>query len=179
MTRTGGVGSSPAAGGGRPPQLGCWLVLLPFLLVAGACGPAVVMPRAPVLDREAATALLVAAEAARADAYSSSDPRPLRGLFADSSIARLVPELARLRQRGLHVEERGVSRHLVHWAGTAGSGEGVLEVSGERRLALATGPPRAWSRIVRQWWAALGWNGGRWLVLRSADLPPDQWWKSG
>jgi hypothetical protein len=163
-------------GGGRSPRIGCWLVLLPVLLVAGACVPAVVVPRAPALDRDAATPLLVAAEVARTEAYANTDPRPLRGLFADSAIARLVPELARLRQRREQVEDRAVTRRLVHWAGAEGSGEGVLEVTGERRIVLATGPPRGWSRIVRQWWAALGWTGGRWLVLRAADLPPSQWW---
>jgi hypothetical protein len=176
MRRTGAAWSGT---GSRSRPIGCWFVLLPFLLIAGACTPAVGVPRAPVLDREAAGALLAAAEVARAAAYASSDPRPLRGLFADTAIARLVPELARLRQRGQQVEERGVTRHLVHRAGLAGSGEGVLEVAGERRVVLATGPPRAWSRLVRQWWASLGWTGGRWLVLRSADLPPDQWWPSG
>jgi len=150
-----------------------------LLLVAAACAPAMVIPRAPVLDREAASALLVAAEVARSEAYASTDPRPLRGLFADSIIARLVPELARLRQRGEHVEDRAVTRRVVHWAGAEGSGEGVLEVTGERRVVLGTGPPRSWSRIVRQWWAALGWTGGRWLVLRAADLSPDQWWPGG
>jgi hypothetical protein len=157
--------------------VGCWLVLLPLLLLASACAPAVAVLRLPVLDREGAAALLDAAEVAQADAYASADPRPLRVLFSDAAIAGLTSELARLRQRGQRIEERAASRRLVHWAGGEGAGEGVLEVAGEQRVVLVAGPPRSWSRIVRQWWAAVHWNGGRWQVHRSADLPPDQWWK--
>jgi hypothetical protein len=135
--------------------------------------------RAPVLDRGAAAVLLLAADVARADAYAASDTRPLRGLFADFAIARLAPELARLRQNGEHIEERSGSRRLVHWAGAEGTGEGVLEVAGERRIVPASGPPGDWSRIVRQWWASVVWTTGRWLVVRAADLPPDQWWRDG
>jgi hypothetical protein len=80
--------------------IGCWLVLLPFLLVAGACAPAVALLRAPVLDRGSTAAILVAAEVARADAYAAADPSPLRALFSDSAIAVFRPELARLQQRG-------------------------------------------------------------------------------
>jgi hypothetical protein len=156
--------------------VGCWLVLLPFLLLAGACAPTVAVLRPPVLDREGAAALLVAAEVARADAYASADPRPLRSVFSDSAIAGFSPELARLRQRGHRIEERAVSRRLVHWAGVEGAGEGVLEVAAEQRVVLVGGPPRGWSRIVRQWWAAVHWTGSRWQVHRSGDLPPDQWW---
>jgi hypothetical protein len=159
-------------------QIGCWLVLLPLLLVAGACAPAVVLVRAPVLDRQGVAVLLVAAEAARADALANADPQPLRAVFADSATASFLPELARLRQRGQRIEERAISRRLVHWAAAAGTGEGVLEVAGEQRVGFAGEPPRAWSRIVRQWWADLLWTGGHWLVLRSGDLPPDQWWKA-
>jgi 3-oxoacyl-[acyl-carrier-protein] synthase III len=158
--------------------IGCWLLLLPLLLLAGACTPTVVLLRAPVLDREGVDALLVAAEVARADAFTNADPRPLRAAFADSATAAILPELARLRQRGERIEERASTRRLVHWAAAAGTGEGVLEVAGEQRIGLAGEPPRAWSRIVRQWWAARHWTRGRWLVLRSADLPPDQWWKA-
>ncbi len=156
--------------------IGCWLVLLPLLLLAGACAPALLL-RAPMLDREGAAAVLAAAEVARADAFASADPGPLRALFSDSAIAGLLPELTRLRQRGLRIEERGATRDLVHWVAAEGRGEGVLEVAGEQSVALVAGPPRGWSRIVRQWWAALGWTRGRWLVLRSADLPPSQWWQ--
>jgi hypothetical protein len=139
----------------------------------------VTLPRSPVLDEEHGATLLVAAEVARAEAFASADPKPLRALFADSALARLAPELARLRQRGERLEERATTRRLVHWTPADGSGEGVLEVEGEQRVSLSEGPPRAWSRIVRQWWAAVGWSGGRWLVLRSADLPPNQWWRGG
>jgi hypothetical protein len=134
--------------------------------------------RAPVLDREGVAALLVAADVARAAAFANADPRPLRTVFADSATASFLPELARLRQREQRTEERATSRRLVHWAAAAGTGEGVLEVAGEQRVGFAGEPPRAWSRIVRQWWADLLWTGGHWLVLRSADLPPDQWWKA-
>ena len=158
--------------------IGCWMVLLPFLLASGACAPAVAVLRSPVLDREGAAALLSAAEVARADAFATADPQPLRALFSDSSIASFSPELARLRQRGQRIEELAASRRLVHWVGAAGAGEGVLEVTGEERFVVVAGPPRAWSRIVRQWWAAVHWTGGRWLVQRSGDLPPDQWWKA-
>jgi hypothetical protein len=157
--------------------IGCWLVLLPLLLFAGACEPAVAVLRPPVLDRAGAAAILVAAEAARSEAFAAADPRPLRSLFTDSAIAVFRPELARLQQRGQRIEERAATRRLVHWTASEGRGEGVLEVAGAQRIVVVAAPPRAWSRIVRQWWAAVQWTGGRWLVLRCADLPPDQWWK--
>jgi hypothetical protein len=157
--------------------IGCWLILLPLLLVAGSCAPAVAVLRAPVLDRGGAEAILVAAEAARAEAFAAADPRGLRALFSDSAMAVFRPELARLQQRGQRIEEGATTRHLVHWAAAEGSGEGVLEMAGAQRVVVVAAPPGAWSRIVRQWWAAVEWRGGRWLVLRCADLPPDQWWK--
>jgi hypothetical protein len=157
--------------------LGCWLVLLPLLLLAGGCAPTFAVLRSPVLDREAALVLLSRAEVARGTAFATADARSLRALFSDAAIAGFSPELASLRQRGQRIEERAASRRLVHWAAAEGAGEGVLEVAGEQRVVLVAGPPRDWSRIVRQWWAAVQWTGGRWLVSDSADLPPDQWWK--
>jgi hypothetical protein len=94
-------------------RIGCWLVLLPFLLIAGACPPAIAVPLAPALDRDGVRAVLLAAEVARAGPFASSDARP-----------------------------------------------------------------PTWSPIVRQWWAAFSWRGGRRQVLRSADLPPDRWWQA-
>jgi hypothetical protein len=158
-------------------QFGCWLVLLPLLLLAGACSPAITVLRSPVLDREAATTLLTRAEVALADAFAAADARLLQGLFSDPAIGVFKPELARLRQLGQRIEERAASRRLVHWAAAEGAGEGVLEVVGAQRVVPVNGPPRDWSRIVRQWRAAVHWTGGRWLVYDSADLPPDQWWK--
>jgi hypothetical protein len=130
-----------------------------------------------VLDREAGAVLLVRAEVARADAFAAADPGLLHGFFSESAIEGFTPELARLRQRGQQIEERAASRSLVHWAAAEGAAEGVLEVAGDQRVVVVAGPQRGWSRIVRQWWAGVHWTGGRWLVYRSADLPPDQWWK--
>jgi len=159
-------------------SLGWWWLFL--LLLAPACAPAALAMRSPELDRAAATALLVAADEARVRAFATADPAPLRGVFADGAVAALAPRLGALRRRGLRVEERDTARNLVHWVAAAGGGggEGVLEVQGEQRVDSAGGGGRAWSRIVRQWWAALSWSGANWVVVRAGDLPPGQWWSS-
>ena len=159
-------------------SLGWWWLLL--LLLAPACAPALLAMRAPALDRDAAGALLMVAEEARQRAFANADPTVLRGAFADEAAAALAPRLAALRRRGLRVEERDTARRLVHWAAGVGGdgGEGVLELEGEQRIAFATGGGRAWSRVARQWWAALSWEGARWVVMREGDLPPGQWWSS-
>ena len=156
--------------------LGCgWLILL---LLAPACAPAALAVGVPALDRAAAAVLLLAADDARARAFAAADPGPLRATFADSAVATLAPRLAALRRHGLRVEERDTARSVVHWEAGGGGGEGVLEVEGEQRIAFADGGGRAWSRIVRQWWAGLSWSGARWLVVGAGDLPPAQWWTS-
>ena len=159
-------------------SLGWWWLFL--LLLAPACAPAALAMGSPALDRVAASALLLVADAARERAFATADPMALRGVFADGAVAALAPRLAALRRRGFRVEERDTARGLVHWTADVGGGggEGVLEIEGEQRVALATGGGRAWSRIVRQWWAALSWSGTRWVVVREGDLPPGQWWSS-
>jgi|GEM_PF-1538398 hypothetical protein len=155
-------------------SLGWWWLFL--LLLAPACAPAALAVRVPALDRAAATALLLAADEARTRAFATADPGPLRAAFADRAVAALAPQLAALRRRGVRLEERDSARSLVHWAAGGGGGEGVLEVEGEQRIAFADGGARPWSRIVREWWAALSWSGARWLVVGMGDLPPAQWW---
>jgi hypothetical protein len=63
--------------------LGCWLVVLPWLLLAGACASAVGVLHPPVLDRDRVAGLLAAAEVAPEGALAGADPQPLRALFAD------------------------------------------------------------------------------------------------
>ena len=158
-------------------SLGWWWLLL--LLLAPACAPAALAMRSPALDRAAATALLLAADDARQRAFASADPAPLQGAFGDGAVAALAPALAALHRRGLRIEERDSARGLVHWAAGVGGGggEGVLAVEGEQRVVFAGGDG-SWSRIARQWWAALSWSGARWVVVRAGDLPPGQWWSS-
>ena len=158
--------------------LGWWWLFL--LLLAPACAPAVLAMRLPELDRPAATTLLLAADEARQRAFATADPAPLRGLFADGAVAALTPRLAALHRRGIRVEERDTARTLVHWTAAVGGGggEGVLEVEGEQRVGYAGGGGRAWSRIVRQWKAALSWSGAGWVVVQAGDLPPGEWWSS-
>jgi hypothetical protein len=131
----------------------------------------------PALDPGRISALLADADGARVEAFAAADPTPLRALFADSALAPLSHQLAGLRLRGERVEETDSSRRLVHWVAVEGSAEGVLEVEGEQRIRDRAGPVPGWSRIVRQWFAALRWSGGRWLVVEARDLPPPQWWK--
>ena len=129
------------------------------------------------LDPASLERILATADQARAAAFASADPGPLRAVFADAAIAGLAPQLARLHRRGERVEERDVSARLVHWAAGAGTADGVLEVAGEQRVLVA-GAAHGWSRIVRQWSASLAWSGARWLVVRAGDIPPGQWWIS-
>jgi hypothetical protein len=159
-------------------RVGCLATLLTAVAFSVACLPVTSAVRAPVLDEAGATAVLLAADAARVAAFAAADPGPLRAVFADSAIAPLLPELTRLHRRGERVEERDSSRRLVHWSSSAGLAEGVLEVAGEQRAGSGDDPGRAWSRIVRQWSAAVHWSGARWLVVEARDLPPPQWWHS-
>lgn len=147
------------------------------LAIALGCSDALIPPVAPTLDPEAATRLLTAADEARAAAFASADPGPLRPLFADAAIGPLASQLSRLRRRGQRIEERGSSRRLVHWSASSGWGEGVLETTGEQRLVSPAGD-RQWARIARQWRARLAWSGGRWLVDEAGDVPPNLWWKA-
>jgi len=74
-------------------SVGCWLVLLPFLLIAGACAPAVLVRPAPSLERVGVAAILVAAEAARAGALASADLGPglLRAPLFSKSVLEVPP----------------------------------------------------------------------------------------
>jgi len=157
-------------------RLGCIALLIPALAFSVACLPVVEALRAPALDRVGGEKLLLAADSARAAAFAAADPGPLRQIFADAAIAPLAPELADLHRHGARVEEQDSSRRLVHWVGGAGSFEGVLEVAGQERVAVGA-DPGSWSRIARQWFAALRWSGARWLVVDARDLPPAQWWR--
>ncbi|HVD01876.1 MAG TPA: hypothetical protein VNG93_12135 [Candidatus Dormibacteraeota bacterium] len=159
-------------------RLGCLVLLLPALAFGMSCAPVTAALRAPALDQSLATQLLVAADSARAAAFATADPAPLRPLFADSAIAPLLPELAALRRHGARVEEEDSSRRLVHWTASEDGGQGTLQIAGQERLDGAAGPGPAWSRIVRQWLATVRWSGGRWLIVDARDLPPDQWWRT-
>ena len=150
--------------------------LLALALLAAACTSISGATPLPTLDATRAEALLLAADRARAAAFSQADVNPLRPLFAEAAIRALTPQLARLRRRGQRVETEEASHRLVHWAPGPGAGEGVLEVSGRQRVVRAGGPRSGWSRIVRQWQARLAWSGGRWLIAEAGDLPPPQWW---
>jgi hypothetical protein len=156
-----------------------WLPLL--LLVSwlsAACLQEAEVAHLPELDRAGVSAVLAAADAARVEAFAAADPAPLRPLFADPALGPLSHQLAGLRVHGERVEESDTSRRLVHWVAAEGSAEGVLEVAGEQRLRGKDEPAGGWSRIVRQWFAAVRWSGGRWLVVEARDLPPPQWWKA-
>jgi hypothetical protein len=135
-----------------------------------------VAPVPPALTAVQAEPILGAADAAREAAFAATDSAPLRQLFTEAALRPMILQLNRLKARGQSVEERVSGRRLVHWAGAAGRGEGVLEVVGEERLNRLGTPERSWSRIVRQWRAVVVYSGGRWVVAEAADLPPSQWW---
>ena len=159
-------------------RLGCFAMILPSICFCVACLPVAPVLRPPGLDAAGVTRLLLAADSARLAAFAAADPSPLRPLFSDSAMAPLLPELTGLHLHHARVEEQDADRQVVHWTAAAGRAEGVLEASGQQRVVAAGASVPAWSRIVRQWYAAFQWSGARWLVVGARDLPPGQWWKA-
>ena len=151
--------------------------ILAIIVLSSGCLPSRTITTAPSLSRDALLALLVRADAARQQAFETGDPTPLRGLFADAAIAPLLPRLARLHKLGERLEERDSSTTLVHWVAGDGTAEGAMEVEGRQRTVSGSAGDPPWTRVPRQWFAALHWSGGRWLVVNARDLPPPQWWR--
>jgi hypothetical protein len=73
----------------------------------------------------------------------------------------------------LHLQERERSALIVFF--DPATNEVVIEVRALHRLVTPMAQEPPWAATVRQWWARLGFIGGRWLVIDQADLPPDKW----
>jgi hypothetical protein len=82
-----------------------------------------------------------------------------------------------MRRQGVRLEERLLTRRLVHWSGEPGHALTVLEVSVEQRLIAARTAVPPWSRVLRQWSLTLEWLAGAWRVVGASELRPESWWR--
>jgi len=155
------------------------LAALVVALIVGGCSapqaPAEKHPagRAATIDRAAAEALVVEADAARRAAFSGLEPVALTRVFRGHALRVLQAQVDRMRQRGLRLEERNPVLAVVFWDG--GAAEVVLQVEAQHRLVTIDQADPPWAATVRQWWSRLAREDGEWWVVDQADLAPDHW----
>ena len=150
-------------------------------LALGGCQPALAAGVRAAAAEMAPPASVLAdvvmrADAARRAAFASADPKPLDGVFGRRSLIVTRAQVAALAARGWRREEVADSRRVVHSGGTLGRPEVALEIRARQRL-VASGPPRPWATLLRQWQVALERQGEAWLVVEDQDLPPPRWWR--
>src|SRR5690242_15614050 len=126
----------------------------------------------PLVFAEAERTVLAADEILRG-ALAGEGADPLFEVFRGAALTALRLQVARLTARGLRIEERDLTRRLVHFDPTRG--EAVLAVAGEHRLATLDAGDQAWAATERQWWTRLAFADGAWWITEQRILPPDQW----
>jgi hypothetical protein len=127
----------------------------------------------PSLSREAAERVVLAADDARRRAFAEGQTEGLPAAFGARALRALQDQVARMRVRGMQLEESEAERRLVFW--DARAAESVLQVMARQRLITPTQEHPPWQSTARQWWARLVYAGGSWLVADQQDLPPDRW----
>ncbi len=140
-----------------------------FTACSAAAAP---LARVPLLDRTAVARVVVAADEARATAFSQLDASILVRWFRDPALATLQARVAVMNARGVRVEEQSAARTLLAWDPQAD--EAVLEVEAEDRVVTADRASK-WSGTLRRWWSRLAFEQGSWWIVAEQDLPPDRW----
>ena len=149
------------------------VVLALVAVMAAACAEATASRTAvPPLDRVRAEQVALRADELVREAMAGSSA-PLASVFRDQALGTLSAQAERLASRRMHVEERAVTRRLVHFDGF--SLEVVLAVTAQTRFVTPDATAPAWEQTARQWWLRLAYSSARWWVVEERDLAPEQW----
>lgn len=149
------------------------LALLTLLLAACAMPANVPTALKPQLSRDDAERIALQADDLLRSALAGNGADPLQSVFRGRALTTLRLQVARLTERGVHIEERSPSRRLARF--DAVSDEGILAVSSEYRLTTRDETAPAWAATERQWWVHFGFEAGSWWIVDQQNLPPDRW----
>ena len=135
------------------------------------------LPTAPpqLVFSEAEAAVLAADEILRG-ALAGEGADPLIKVFQGAALTALRLQVARLTARGVRIEERDITRWLVHF--DPARAEAVLVVAAEHRLTTNDAGDQPWAATKRQWWTRLAFADGAWWIAEQKILSPDDWYRT-
>jgi len=151
------------------------IVLALLTLFLAGCAIPANAPAAvkPLLSRDGAERTAFKGDDLLRAALAGAGADALPSLFRGRALTTLRLQVARLTERGVLFEERSVSRRLARF--DAASGEAVLAVSSEYRMATREEINPAWAATERQWWMRFEFDAGSWWIVEQQNLPPDRW----